>query len=216
MNLLLQNLKRFIDDDAFDKKINKEDIQLLKPNQASINAFWDRYYAKRLPNIVICGINPGRFGAGQTGIPFLDNRSLSEMGFSVENSHSERSAEFFYSVIEAIGVERFFNRFYVTNLSAIGYIKHEKNINYYDLPIDAQNTVFANFLDEMDAIKPTHIISLSVHVQNDIQCLIKNGSLSNNIDCTLRLPHPSWVMTYRQKSKDMWKNKYLSQLQPFL
>lgn len=219
MNLLLENLKRYIVDDEFKTNIESENIQMLceayEFNKSCINLFWNRYYEKHLPKIVICGINPGRFGAGQTGIPFLDNHSLSEMGFPVTSSDRERSADFFYSVVQAIGIEVFFKTFYVTNLSAIGYIKQKKNINYYDLPKNARQTVFDNFLTEMDHIKPTHIITLSVLVQNDIKSLIKEGTLSSGIDCSLRLPHPAWIMTYRQKSKQVWGEIYIKALEQF-
>ena len=34
------------------------------------SAFYRKYYADTRPRHLIMGINPGRFGAGQTGIPF--------------------------------------------------------------------------------------------------------------------------------------------------
>ena len=41
-----------------------------------VRAFFRAYYAGSAPRVVICGINPGRYGAGQTGLPFLDFHTL--------------------------------------------------------------------------------------------------------------------------------------------
>ena len=42
------------------------------------SAFYRKYYADTRPRHLVMGINPGRFGAGQTGIPFTDTVRLRE------------------------------------------------------------------------------------------------------------------------------------------
>src|SRR5882757_1409878 len=39
-------------------------------------AFYRKYYDDNEPRSIILGINPGRFGAGVTGIPFTDSKRL--------------------------------------------------------------------------------------------------------------------------------------------
>lgn len=156
---------------------------------------------------MICGINPGRYGAGETGIPFLDSKSLYDMGFDVKSNGSERSAEFFYEVVKEFGMEDFFKTFYVTNIASVGFTKNNKNLNYYELPVQALKAVLSNFSEELNAVNPTKVIALSVAAQNTLKNQIKFKS-----NCISRLPHPSWIMTYRHKDKEKWINKYLDEL----
>jgi hypothetical protein len=43
------------------------------------NRFYQRFYHDRRPRIFLFGINPGRFGAGVTGVPFTDPIRLQEV-----------------------------------------------------------------------------------------------------------------------------------------
>ncbi len=42
------------------------------------SAFYKKYYDDHRMRRLILGINPGRFGAGVTGIPFTDTKRLTE------------------------------------------------------------------------------------------------------------------------------------------
>jgi hypothetical protein len=42
------------------------------------HSFYEKYYADNKKRSLIIGINPGRFGAGVTGIPFTDPIRLKE------------------------------------------------------------------------------------------------------------------------------------------
>ena len=85
--------------------------------------------------ISIFGINPGRFGAGLTGISFTDPIRL-ELVCGIKNDlkkKPEPSSRFVYKVIEAYGgVEKFYNDFYVTAVSPLGFTEDGNNLNYYD------------------------------------------------------------------------------------
>ena len=80
------------------------------------------------------GINPGRFGAGITGVNFTAGRQLGECGIDHPfGNTSELSAEFIYSMItEYGGAEKFYSRFFIGSVCPLGFIKEGKNINYYD------------------------------------------------------------------------------------
>jgi len=107
-------------------------------------------------------------------------------------------------------VESFFHSFYVTNVSSVGFIRDGKNLNYNELPEMALKVVEQNFLQEMEIIQPTHVISLGEVVQQTVSKL-----LPASVDCTMRLPHPAWVTTYRGKEMHEWTNRYLSMLDKF-
>jgi hypothetical protein len=47
------------------------------------SSFYQKYYADNKKRSLIIGINPGRFGAGVTGIPFTDPIRLKRIVVSV-------------------------------------------------------------------------------------------------------------------------------------
>src|SRR5690606_9220656 len=94
-----------------------------------------KYYRDNNTRHLILGINPGRFGAGVTGIPFTDPIKL-ETFFGIKSTlpkKTELSAEFIHQMIGAFGgYERFFSRFFINSVSPLGFVSEGKNMNYYD------------------------------------------------------------------------------------
>src|SRR6187551_321626 len=95
---------------------------------------------KNLPK----GINPGRYGAGITGVNFTAPRQLKEncridhhLGLT-----SELSAEFIYDMIgEYGGVKKFYSNWFIGSVCPLGFTAspnpseggaYGKNVNYYD------------------------------------------------------------------------------------
>lgn len=213
MNLIQQNHARYLNDTACLHLLGEHEICILSDfllNKDGIDMFWQTYYGGALPRVVLCGINPGRHGAGKTGIPFLDFQSLSKLIPGIDRQDSERTAGFFFQIVRQFGVEAFFKTFYVTNVSSVGFIRDGKNLNYHDLPAPALEVVERNFLQEMEVVRPTHIISLGDAVQQTVRKL-----LPASVDCSMRLPHPSWIMTYRGNAQDKWAARYLEVLEMF-
>ncbi|MGF1638743.1 MAG: uracil-DNA glycosylase family protein, partial [Cyclobacteriaceae bacterium] len=99
--------------------------------------FYQKYYHDNFPRVMIFGINPGRLGGGVTGIPFTDPIRLANF-CGIENTleaKGELSSTFIYEMISAYGgTEKFYQRFYFTAVSPLGFIKDHKNLNYYDMP----------------------------------------------------------------------------------
>lgn len=124
MKSLIQQMQAgYLADHAFLGTLGREGICVLSDflqHPGVMEAFWSRYYGNELPREVICGLNPGRLGAGLTGVPFTDFQTLSRWLPGIDRRDSEPSAQFFAKVAEAVGVEAFFRRFYVTNISAVG------------------------------------------------------------------------------------------------
>ncbi len=98
-------------------------------------AFYARYYDDERNRCFLFGINPGRLGAGITGIPFTDPvRLANDCGIPhAWPLKPELSADFMYRMISYIGgVQDFYRRFFVTSVCPLGLLKGEKNLNYYD------------------------------------------------------------------------------------
>lgn len=184
--------------------------------------FYRRYYNDNMERRLILGINPGRFGAGVTGIPFTDTKRLAEKcGLHIEGivTH-EPSSVFVYEVIDAYGgVNRFYNDFYINSLCPLGFVKinekgKEVNYNYYDSS------------ELLRAIYPFLIRSISKHISMGINtdvafCLGagKNHDILSRInnehnffDRLIPLEHPRYIMQYKSGQKPDYIEKYLKAL----
>ena len=184
--------KAYIDSDEFGLLLKDQNVEILKDflnNTEAIEKFNRTYYAHGVPNIVLCGMNPGRLGAGKTGIPFTDFKHLSKYIDAVDHGDSERSATFFHEIVEHFGVERFYRHVYVTNLSWLGFKRDGNNVNYDDLSERAIAFIYKMFKKEMHYVKPKYIVSLGDSVYTSLHTLFAHD---HSIDITHKLPHPSW------------------------
>lgn len=113
--MIYEDLKRkYIDSGKIDLLLKDTDISVLRgflDNWDMIRKFNDKFYGDNLPKTVLCGINPGKNGAGKTGLPFLDFTSLSKVMGGVDRQDTERSAQFFYDIVQEIGVKDFYKSF---------------------------------------------------------------------------------------------------------
>ena len=169
--------------------------------------FYNKYYNDTKGRVLILGINPGRFGAGITGIPFTDPVTL-ENECGIENNFEKRrelSSEFIYKLIANMGgPSHFYKHFYIGAVSPLGFVKNNKNYNYYDSK------------DLMKAIKPSITTNLVKQIGlgiNSRKCYCfgqgKNYEYLQMLNLELKLfdkivplPHPRWVMQYRRKQLD--------------
>ena len=118
-NILEFNTSLKLDENELPKSIH-----VLNPFQGEfkqrINAiaseFYTKFYDDTNERELILGINPGRLGAGSTGIPFTDTKRLSQFCdiHIDEFSSHEPSSEFVYLLIEACGgSEKFYSNFFM-------------------------------------------------------------------------------------------------------
>jgi len=88
------------------------------------SAFYKKYYDDNAPRHLILGINPGRFGAGLTGIPFTDPKHLTTncgIAYPGPMAH-EPSSVFVYDMITAFGGEAaFYRQFYISAVCPLGF-----------------------------------------------------------------------------------------------
>src|SRR5690348_8695619 len=89
-----------------------------------VEEFYRKYYDDGYTRRLILGINPGRFGAGTTGIPFTDpKRLISECGIAYSGKLlHEPSSVFVYDVIHAYGgPEKFYRDYFISSPCPLGF-----------------------------------------------------------------------------------------------
>lgn len=179
--------------------------------------FFEKYFNDAQPRRLLLGINPGRHGAGATGINFTAARQLNDFcGITHDMKNgSELSAEFIYEVIQAYGgPEKFYKKFFIGSVCPLGFIRNGKNINYYD---DRQlmQTVRPFIVSQLKKL-------LSFPVQRDC-CICIGGeknfrflqSLNEEygfFEKIVPLPHPRFILQYRRKKKEVFLKQYLEVL----
>lgn len=184
-------------------------------------AFYSKYYSDSKKRKLILGINPGRLGAGATGIPFTDSKRLKEnCGINIESvSTHEPSSVFVYEMItEYGGPEKFYKDYFITSMSPLGFIEQNKkgnwvNCNYYDY-------------DELfSALYPFILASLKAQISFGIDtksCFVlgkKNAKylkiINDNeklFDSLVIVDHPRYIEQYKSKQKDRYIDEYLNKL----
>ncbi|MBX2977749.1 MAG: DUF4918 family protein [Flavobacteriales bacterium] len=91
-----------------------------------VTAFHRKYYSDSKPRTLMLGINPGRLGAGSTGLSFTDTkRCESDLGIPVNGLRThEPSSDFFYRMIRAAGgPEAFYSQVYVHAVCPLGFVQ---------------------------------------------------------------------------------------------
>ena len=199
-----------------------EGVEVINPYQSKevievCKKFYTKYYRDTKGRRLILGINPGRFGAGLTGIPFTDPIKL-ETICGIKNDlpkKAELSADFIYTMINQYGGPAlFYEDFYFTSVSPLGFTRAGKNLNYYDdkklteriLPfmVDCMqrqlkfgmNTRVAFCLGEGDNYKFLSQV-------NDQYQFFEN---------IIPLAHPRFIMQYKRKSLHRYVDTYITRL----
>lgn len=185
--------------------------------QQVLRQFLTKYFNDKNKRKLILGINPGRFGAGVTGINFTAPKQLSDYCHIKHPfvRKSELSAEFVYSFINAYGgPELFYRDFFIASVCPLGFVKHGKNINYYDDK------------DLWETVRPFIINSISQVVSFNVDtsfCVCMGGEKNHRFLSLLNdehrwfkkiipLPHPRFIMQYQRKNLEEYINLYLEVL----
>jgi len=183
-----------------------------------VRAFFTKYHNDHKDRVVILGINPGRFGAGITGITFTDPIRLEE-DCQISNGFEKRaelSSRFIYEVISSYGgCKAFYKRFFLSAVSPLGFIRNGKNLNYYDdreLESSLGDFIESTLLDQLDlGIRRDKAICLGEG--KNMKYLEKLNERLGLFGEIKSLPHPRWVMQYRFKRKEEFLGKYLEVLE---
>lgn len=188
-----------------------------------VEKFFKKYFNDEHSRSLMLGINPGRYGAGITGVNFTAPKQLKE--FCGIDHHlklsSELSAEFIYDMINAYGgPELFYRNWFIGSVSPLGFISHSskgkegKNMNYYD-DKELQEAVTPFIVNSINKLLAMGFIS--------DRCMCVGGEKNFKFLSTLNeeykwfgeivpLPHPRFILQYRRKQKDKFIHQYLSAL----
>jgi hypothetical protein len=199
-------------------------IRIMNPFRESKNVlvtsslFYEKFYNDDRPRKLILGINPGRHGAGVTGIPFTDTKRLSAIcGIHLEDiSTHEPSSVFIYDMIKKYGgPSKFYADFFINSICPLGFVrKNEKgnwvNCNYYDFP------------DLVKAVRPFMASNLLKLVELGIDttfCYVlgkKNAHYVKEINDELAvfrqvrvLEHPRYIEQYKSVKRQEYIAAYL-------
>ena len=182
--------------------------------------FYEKYYSDSRERVFIFGINPGRHGAGLTGVPFTDPIRLEEKcGIANDwKKQAELSSLFVYAVIEAYGgVEAFYNRFYITAMSPLGFVRDGKNLNYYDdkaLAMAFEPFMLQCIRRQLETMPTTRDLCYCLGEGENFKYFSKVNQQQGFFKEIVPLPHPRWVMQYRRKRVGEFVEKYISALTP--
>ncbi|MCR9287888.1 MAG: DUF4918 family protein [Bacteroidetes bacterium] len=195
------------------------DFELLYPygnaeTWAAMTAYYQKFYSNEEPRTFLLGINPGRFGAGVTGVPFTDPIRLQEF-CGIENDFKKRqelSSVFVWDFIEALGgAKAFHSKFYISSICPLGFTKGGNNINYYDdkmLQKAVEPYIISNLKTQIEFGCNRHSIIILGQGKNYKYFKKLNEKLGLWKE-VLPLPHPRWVMQYRLKRKEEFLNQYV-------
>jgi hypothetical protein len=190
---------------------------LRKEVRQGVEAFYKKYYPGDTPRTFLLGINPGRFGAGITGISFTDPIRLEEV-CGIPNPFEKKqeiSSVFIYAMIKAYsGPEKFYGNFYITAVCPLGFVKEGKNINYYDLRElqEAVTPFIVSTLREQIAFGANREKAFCIGEGKNYKFLLKLNREHHFFDKILPLPHPRFVMQYRYKKREEYVQRYLEVL----
>lgn len=180
-------------------------------------SFYRKFYNDKKGRRLILGINPGRYGAGVTGIPFTDPIRL-EKECGIDNNFGKRaelSSDFIYRLINQMGgPDHFYSHFFIGAVSPLGFMKEGKNFNYYDsrdLMHKLKKFIVQSIIDQVGlGISSSKCYCLGQgknyqylkYLNNDIKLFSE----------IIPLPHPRWVMQYRRKQMKRIISSTISEL----
>jgi len=188
----------------------------------AVSEFYHKFYNDDKPRYLILGINPGRFGAGVTGIPFTDSKRLTEScGLSIPGLTTfETSSVFIYEMIDAFGgVEQFYNRFFISAVCPLGFTTISNkgktvNYNYYDskkLTTSVMDFIISSLARQLEfGIKQEACFCLGTG--KNYKFLMQLNNKLKFFKKIIPLEHPRYIMQYKSKQKDHYINRYLNEL----
>lgn len=186
------------------------------PVRQIVGEFYAKFYNDTNPRVFVLGINPGRFGAGVTGISFTTPQNLRRY-CGIENDlrdTPELSSRFIYQVVDAFGgASRFYAQFFLTSLFPLALTKDAKNYNFYD---DRATT---------DALWPTitETVRTQTHFGHDRRAAVclgrKNETYLRRLneqqdffDRIITLDHPRYILQYKSKDAPLYLERYIATL----
>ncbi len=205
------------------------DIDIINPYQRPevqqiVNEFYTKFFSDNNPRIFVLGINPGRFGAGVTGISFTTPQNLRRY-CGIDNDlrdTPELSSRFIYQVVEAFGgAQEFYSRFFLTSLFPLALTKGGKNYNFYDDRVTTQNLwpaithevktqlCFGNNGRQQGIYDRRVAVCLGRKNETYLRRLNDQQGFFDRI---ITLDHPRYILQYKTKDMPMYLERYIATL----
>jgi hypothetical protein len=199
-----------------------EGVEVLNPYQddeivSLCTAFYKKYYTDEQPRTIILGINPGRFGGGLTGIPFIDPVKL-EINCGIPNTlpkKTELSADFILKMIFAFGgLQAFYSHFVFNSVSPLGFTQHGKNLNYYDSPLLLKNleSFILQSLHQQIKLGIRQDVAYCLGEGDNYKYLKRVNEREKIFKRIIPLAHPRFIMQYKRKHLDVYIDDYIKKL----
>ncbi|MEO8069378.1 MAG: uracil-DNA glycosylase family protein [Flavobacteriales bacterium] len=187
-----------------------------------VGEFHRKFFGDDRPRALMLGINPGRLGAGSTGLCFTDTkRCESELGIPVNGIRThEPSSDFFYRMIHAAGgANSFYSRVYVSAVCPLGFVRNGPlgkpvNLNYYDdAALRTAITPFAvQWLRSLIACGMKTDRVLCIGTGKNLKFLERINADHGFFDRIVALEHPRFIMQYKAKRIGAYVEKYIEAL----
>lgn len=180
--------------------------------------FYNKYYNDNNERKFIIGINPGRHGAGTTGIPFTDTKRLSSVcNIDMDSAYThEVSSVFIYDMINKYGgAEKFYSNFYINSPFPLAIIRKNNNnkwvnANYYD-----GRYLFNMLKDYMVSILKQQV-SMGLNCSEVYVLGKKNADFIKKLNNEAKifakittLEHPRYIQQYKSKDRQFYIDKYI-------
>tara|TARA_Y100001978_G_scaffold198431_1_gene210874 strand:+ start:686 stop:1372 length:687 start_codon:yes stop_codon:yes gene_type:complete len=223
--MLKDQILKFYQKLHIDEKLLPEKVRVMNPYQEEnpeverlLQEYYSKFYSDHNPRGLILGINPGRLGAGQTGIPFTDTPALREhCQIETEIETRETSSEFVYKVVESYGgAQAFFGDWFIGAACPLGFLHfNEKgnwiNWNYYDQE-ELYQAVKGYMIEQLRIQaelcgSPTKAVIWGTGKNYKyLKALNKEAQIFEEL---IPLEHPRYVMQYKRKQLDEYLSKFL-------
>jgi len=188
-----------------------------------VRDFHRKFFSDDRPRQLMLGINPGRLGAGSTGLCFTDTkRCESDLGIPVLGFRThEPSSDFFYRMVRAAGgTEAFYGRVYVHAICPLGFVKNGPNgsavnLNYYDdKALEAAVTPFVErWLRTLVGCGMRTDTVLCIGTGKNAAYFSRLNERLGLFDRIIALEHPRYVMQYKARNIELYIDKYLRALE---
>lgn len=186
-------------------------------------AFYEKYYNDHMSRGIILGINPGRFGAGITGVPFTDPKRLSQcchIDIPACKSAHEPSSRFIYEMIALYGgVDIFYRDWYINSICPLGFLKTGKtsvNANYYDKPelkLCAEPFILRTLRQQL-AFGIRADLCFCMGKGKNMAFLSQLNRKHKFFGEIVPLEHPRFIIQYRSDQLEAYARKYVDLLRP--
>ncbi|QJW88720.1 DUF4918 family protein [Spirosoma taeanense] len=185
-----------------------------------VGEFYTRFFSDTSPRVFVLGINPGRFGAGVTGISFTTPQNLRRY-CGIENDlrdTPELSSRFIYQIVEAFGgAQAFYGRFFLTSLFPLALTKDGKNYNFYDDRITT-NTLWPAITQTVQTqltFGADRRVAVCLGRKNEV-FLRRLNEQQRFFDHIVTLDHPRYILQYKTKDAPLYVERYIATLQDCL